>query len=417
MVTAQARLSRLSASISAVARVVAVRSLPIKGSNEKHFTTMLVAWPILGFLMTTLLTALFGVAREPACQGWRVFVAQLVLRQRFSTQCTSVPFLVDIPTVLLSFTAPFAAIGYLVILQRLAYLIPALEESRLIRRGAESHRINSAVAEVVERTAFRKWRSWLLFVVSYALTVWLYSRNIQSGGIFEALSSSTVSAADLRSRWWANYNSNVLLAVWCITVGAIGVHFSIASSWLYIKVSWIAIRANRRRRFEISPEYVPGWLDRSYGWSPITALAGIVYASAVNFAISMIAVFDMLHSGSTNLAVAVGVGSFGLASDLSISLIIILVVAGAHRNVRESTVAVLRAPRRARRRRASSPVANQARVLRRLPNLGAAGIDAVTEDLRRWPVLPIASPALGVLKIAPGLYALYQFTRSVMGTP
>lgn len=416
---AGAALNHLRRTLIEGARLVhalAVRVLPIKGSNARHFTGMLVAWPIVGFLLTTLLTALFGVARDPACQGWRAFIAQLVLRQSVDSNCSSVPFLVDIPTVLLSFTAPFAAVAYLVILRRVECLVPALEDTRLVRRGVASRTTQKAVEAFVEATSVQRWRSWLLFAVSYALTVWLYSRNLQSGGIFETLSNASHNPSYLSSRWWANYNSNGLLAAWCITVGAVGVHFALASSWLYIKVSWIALRANRIQQFELPPQYVPGWSDKSYGWSPITSLAGTVYASAVNFAVSMIAVFDMLRTGNANLAVAVMCGTFGLVSNLSISIVAILFVAKAHRKVRDSTIAALGHPRESRRR-TSLVAARMSQALSRLPNVGVAGIDSVTEDLRRWPILPVANPAFGLIKIAPGLYALYQFARSVMGTP
>jgi hypothetical protein len=37
-------------------------------------------------------------------------------------------------------------------------------------------------------------------------------------------------------------------------------------------------------------------------------------------------------------------------------------------------------------------------------------------DAENWPLLPISNPALGLLKIAPGLYAIFQLTRTLGGS-
>ncbi|WP_329000881.1 hypothetical protein OHA18_41430 [Kribbella sp. NBC_00709] len=362
-----------------------------------------------------ILTGAYSVAREDGCQGFRVFLASLFLRQGEPTNCLSVPFLVDIPTVLLSLTAPFAAISYLVIIRRLETLIQDLQRTGLAPKDSASTAGRRSIAEALDRYIPRGWQSALIFAISVMMTIWLYSRNLESGGIFQALANPAAPEATLRDRWWANYHHHVILAIYCVGVGAIGVHFTLTSAWLYGLVGRYFVSARNEPRFHA--RYVPRWRDRSFGWAPAIGLIMLSYATTINFAISMIAVFDMLQTGSLNRTVAGVFAVIGVITDLTFVIMTLRAVIQSHKRVRaevQQFVTERISHAELRRRQSSRSSKGQA------PRGGIAGSDVdvvlAARDAENWPLLPISNPAVGLLKIAPGLYAIFQLIRTLGGS-
>lgn len=402
-------------------RVVARTLLPIKGSSRRLDNVRLALWPLTTFASTVILTGAYGVAREDGCQGLRIFLGSLLLRHGEPANCQSVPFLVDIPTVFLSFTAPFAAISYMVIVRRLESLVPDLQRTGLAPTDVASEDSRKRLAQALDRYIPRGWRSLLIFALSLAMTTWLYTRNLESGGIFQALANPAASEDALRDRWWADYRDNGLLAVYCILVGAVGVHFTLTSAWLYALAGRYFMSSRRRNELGFRVLYVPRWRDRSFGWSPATGLAMLSYSTTINFAVSMIAVFDMLQTGSLNRTVAGVFAVCGVITDLTFIVLTLRVVIHSHKRVRAEVrqfVAERVAQVESSSRR-SLPGRRRARRLRsrRPPNVVGTEADIVmaARDAESWPFLPISNPALGFLKVAPGLYAIFQLTRTLGG--
>ncbi|WP_410792303.1 hypothetical protein [Kribbella sp. C-35] len=389
--------------------------LPIKGSSRRLDNLRLALWPLGTFLATLILTGAYGVAREDGCQGFRVFLASLFLRQGEPPNCQSVPFLVDIPTVLLSLTAPFAAISYLVIIRRLETLIQDLQRTGLAPRDSASRAGRRSIKEALDRYLPRGWRTALIFAASLLMTMWLYSRNLESGGIFQALANPAAPEATLRDRWWADYHHHVILAVYCVGVGTIGVHFTLTSAWLYALVGRYFVSARNEPRFHA--RYVPRWRDRSFGWSPAITLIMLSYATTINFAISMIAVFDMLQTGSLNRSVAGVFAVIGVITDLAFVILTLRAVIQSHKRVRAEVREFVagRISQAELWRRQSSRNRN-GRASRH--KVVGSDVDVVlaARDAETWPLLPISNPALGLLKIAPGLYAIFQLTRTLGGS-
>ncbi|MBL7258773.1 hypothetical protein [Paractinoplanes lichenicola] len=395
--------------------------LPLRGSRRGLDNVRLVGWTLSGFVLTVLVTSAFDVAREPGCQGFRVFLRSLLLRQGEPPNCDSVPFLVDIPTVILSLTSPFAVIGYLTILRRLEGLVPELQRTGLLPDDRVTAGADETMQQWLLRLLPRGWKGWLLFAVSAAMTIWLYSRNLQSGGIFEALANPAAPEAVLRERWWADYRDNPLLAVWCVFVGTVGVHFALASAWMYALVGQRLLSRRKRNLLDFRVRYVPRWRDKSFGWAPATSLIMLSYATAINFAISMIAVFDMLQGG-VNRVVAAGFATLGVCTDLALIVLTLRMIVKAHHGVRADVrafvahavrVAEIRRGQRDRRRRGTFAAPHH-----RVDYVVAEPeVDVIlaARDAESWPPLPIANLAVGIVKVAPGIYAIIQLSRTLAG--
>ncbi|WP_157739825.1 hypothetical protein [Micromonospora narathiwatensis] len=395
--------------------------LPTRGSKRGLDNVRLAAWPLLVFALTMALTAAFGVARESGCQGFRAFLGSLLLRQGEPPNCRSVAFLVDIPTVILSLTAPFAAIAYLTILRRLESLVPDLQRTGLLPDDADTAAKYQVLRQWLHQLLPRGWKSCVLFAVSAMMTVWLYTRNLESGGIFQALASPAVPEEMLRDHWWADYRQHPVLAVHCILVGTIGVHYALASAWLYALVGRHLLSRSRRKSLAFRVRYVPRWRDRSFGWSPAIALIMLSYASTINFAISMIAVFDMLQTGSFNRTVAGAFATLGVLTDLTLVILTLNDVGKVHQGVRSSVrKSVARGldkaeASREQRTRQRRPIRNGRSRSHSVATRREVNIILAARDLDSWPALPISNLPLGLLKVAPGVYAIIQLTRTLTG--
>lgn len=380
--------------------------LPTQCSRRSQDTARLFLWPVVSFLVTLGLAGLFRVAMpvERECEGLRPFIAWLLLRPGRDVVCESVPFVVDIPTVLLSFTCPFAAISYYTIVRKLFDLPRDLKDSGLIdeeRQPILEEKLHASLRRVLpSRLAL-----WLLFGASLVLVMILYRTNLESGGIFELLDSTNVTDDQLREAWWANFRVRPVLAAYTIGLGAIGVHYGLASAWLFMVAAVFLFRHSLLTPFEQPLNYVPRWRDGSQGWAPLTSILLVVYASAISFLISMIAVFDMLRFGEVQLGpvtidgieIAAFFGLLGLLTDSTIMVVSLYRISSANAGVGDRE-----------RLRLSEAMAEG-----RVGLLTDREFYTTMRDLEKWRTVPVRSRTLTVARTIPGLLTVYQFFRAL----
>jgi hypothetical protein len=363
--------------------------------SPRHEAVFLVGVPVATFGIVLFLTNQAGVAYSPHCNSATNFAASLFFLPTSPSTCQSVPFLSDVPTVILSFASPFAFVAYRLIRRRLSSLLDALAATGLIVRQGPTSPIVQGVQRLTRAIDLTPTTRVALFLTCGALTVWLYSRNLRGGHIFTLLSTvdpSGVSNVEaLRSSWWANYHHYPFLAFLCVFIGSVGVYYAIRAAWLYL---WLGAVLYATRRFapDLLPlDYVPRWRDKSYGWSPVTGLLVLIYFSAVNFAISMVAVFDMVRNETAALLVAASFATLGVVTNLVIILTPFFRMLAAHRAVEERL--------RARLERASTGESD---------TMTVGQYVVATTDLLSWRRIPVSSISGSAIKVIPGLYAFVQ---------
>lgn len=367
----------------------------------------LAIWPISGFLLTLLVTSMWNVARNPECLGLRTFLSHLVFRANDPVNCSSVAFLVDTPTLILSFTGPFAAAAFLSVRDRLSTL-----EIDLTRTGLLAESVPTIIANLREspKVVSKWWLHLIIALLSLAMVSWLYSRNIQSGGIFETLASPNYTRDELAAKWWANYRNNPWLAALCILIGSIGVHFSIMSVFLYGRLTKMLIYKTNVPNESFA--YVPKFLDSSHGWNPLLSIAALIYFTALNFAFSMVAVYDMLNGGPVNQAVAGFFIVLGVLVNLSVSVAFYSFVRHEHQNV------WVRVDREAKHVWTSLNSEAPRKRFRRQPVLGPREhrLGILMSDLSTWTAIPFSARRLGPLKLLfPGIAVLLQLASTLSG--
>jgi hypothetical protein len=141
--------------------------------------------------------------------------------------------------------------------------------------------------------------------------------------------------------------------------------------------------------------YVPTWRDKSYGWSPVTGALILIYFSTVSFAVSMVAVFDMLQNETWTLSVAIFFAALGIVSNLTIILSSFSRMLVAHRAVEKRL-----------QERLSSGLQDDSKRINPEEFMVAA------YDLSSWRPVPVSNFSGSVIKIVPGIYAFIQFLRA-----
>lgn len=370
---------------------------PVSAAQE---ALLLILAPLITFASVYILTSIYGVGYASGCNSASNFFANLLFRPEKPSTCQSVPFISDVPTVILSLTCPFAMVAYRLLRRRINRIVPALCETGLVQQPALKDELTKAVDRLESAVDLTLQRKLVLFAVTAAMTTWLYVRNLLYGHLFSILAISrkgVSNEAELRSSWWANYHHHLFLAALCIFIGTVGVYYAFRAGWLYLILGAMLMKKRKATPSALHFDYVPRWKDKSYGWSPVTGALFVLYLSTVNFAISMVAVFDMLQNRQWTIGVAAFFAVLGIVADLTIVLSSFFMMLGAHKGVqlrlRDSLVQGMK----------HSP--GQADPLE---------YTIAATDLASWRTVPVASLSATTLKVIPGIYAFIQFVIRVL---
>jgi hypothetical protein len=290
-------------------------------------------------------------------------------------------------------------------------LLAALSQTGLLRQSSLTEELSRAVKSLEYAVDMTVSRRAILFGASAIMTTWLYSRDLAQGHLFDILAKvgadGRSNATVLRTTWWANYHHHFFFAFLCVSVGATGVYYALRAGWLYLILGVVLIRTSstvqylasygtRKATAKYLPLcYVPTWLDKGYGWSPVTGALVLVYFSTVNFAVSMVAVFDMLQNERWTLSVAIFFAALGIVSNLTIILSSFIRISAAHKVTEER----LRERLKLGLQQGSSQM-----------NPGEYAVAA--GDLSAWRPVPVSSFSGSVVKVVPGIYAFIQFLRA-----
>lgn len=374
--------------------------LSVRGpASAKREAMMLICAPLLTFGAVVLCTSIAGVAYQPNCNSASNFAANLLFQPKKPSTCESVPFLSDIPTVILSFTCPFALVIYRLLRRRLSSLLEALSKTGLLRDFSLTSELSDGVHKLESSVDLTPLLRALLFAFSAIMTTWLYTRNLAQGHLFNILAKvspdGSSNAAALRATWWANYHHHFFLAILCVSIGAIGVYYALHAGWLFLRLGVVLFKTNNAGAESLPLSYVPTWRDKSYGWSPVTGALILIYFSTVSFAISMVAVFDMLQNETWTLSVAIFFAALGIVSNLTIILSSFSRMLVAHRAVEKRL-----------QERLSSGLQDDSKRINPEEFMVAA------YDLSSWRPVPVSNFSGSVIKIVPGIYAFIQFLRA-----
>jgi hypothetical protein len=365
---------------------------PVSGISE---ALLLTSIPLLTFLAVLAFTGIAGVSYQPHCNSASNFLDSLLLRPGRPSTCKAVPFLSDIPTIILSVTCPFALVAYRLIRRRIGWLVPAVVETGLVSQPSLKGELSREVDILVSAVDLNLRTRLTLLVVTVAMTTWLYVRNLFHGHLFTILSRTRNGVSDeaaLRASWWANYHFHPLLAVVCVSIGSMGVYYALRTGWLNFKLAAVLVARRKARVGTAGFDYVPRWKDQSYGWSPVTGALFLIYMTTVNFAASMVAVWDMLQNTAWTIIVAAFFVTLGIACDLAIIITSFIMLLRVHeavrKRLRDSLVKGLE--------QGSGP-------------LHPAEYTIAASDLTTWRRIPVASLSGTALKVVPGAYAFVQF--------
>lgn len=368
---------------------------PVSGKQELLWLTVI---PVFTFVVIFLVAAAAGVAYRPGCNSATNFIANLTFQAEVPSTCRSVPFISDIPMIILSITCPFALVAYRFLRRRLGSLVVALEETGLLARSAGSRTFSDGIRRLEQAVDLTTPRRAAVFVASVAMVTWLYSRDLMDGHLFNTLESTVgdarIDADYLKETWWANYHNHPLLATLCILVGAVGVTYALRSGWLFVRLGIVLFTTLNAPPDSLSVRFVPKWKDRSYGWSPVTGVLMLVYVSTTSFAFSMVSVYDMLRNEPWTLWVCMFFMALGILSNTTIILTSFYRMIAAHRAVERRLRADL-----------ADGLANGSESMTSPEYVIAAS------ELTTWRRIPVASFSGSAIKVLPGLYALFQFAR------
>lgn len=367
-------------------------------ASSRRETLTLTVTPILTFGLVYVAASLGGVAYRPGCNSIYNFFASLLFQSIAPSTCQAVPFLSDIPTIILSFTSPIALVVFRLVRRRLNGLIPALNASGLFEPERSTSEPTAALMRDLKRAVdLTPLRRSAVFLIALVLVTWLYWRNLIDGHLFNTLASDHADADTLRTTWWANYHFHPVLALICILLGTIGGNYALRTGLLYLTVG-IALYTTHKKSIFNAVRYVPKWQDKSYGWSPLTEVLTLFYISTIALAMSMVAVFDMLRNVEWTLWVAIGVGVLGLTANLLIIGAALYQVMTGHRVVGER----LRDDLIRRRRPGWTSIPPEEYVV-------------TTRELAAWRRLPVGSLTGNTIRILPGVYAFFQFLQTFPG--
>jgi hypothetical protein len=273
--------------------------------------------------------------------------------------------------------------------------VPAVAETGLVSQPSLKRELSQEVDLLVSAVDLNLRSRLILLVVTVAMTTWLYARNLSHGHLFTLLARSRNGASNeaaLRASWWANYHFHPLLAVLCISIGSMGVYYALRTGWLNFRLAAVLV-ANRRARVGAAGfDYVARWKDQSYGWSPVTGALFLIYMTTVNFAASMVAVWDMLQNTAWTIVVAAFFVSLGIICDLAIIVSSFVMLLRVHEAVRKRL-----------RDSLAQGLENGS------GNLKPTEYAIAASDLTTWRRIPVSSLSGTAVKVVPGAYAFVQF--------
>lgn len=389
---------RADAAWSALATKLNILSMdrPVSAGQE---VLLLTVAPMLTMGLVCAATGLAGQTYRAGCNSFTNFSNNLLLRPERPSTCVAVPFLSDIPTLVLSVTCPFAMVAYHLVRRRLNWLLQAVSETGLVDAPLAAE-MSKGLQRLQAAVDLNRAKKVTLFAVTTVMTTWLYLRYMWYGKLFTLLATTrhgVSNEAALRASWWANYHHYPALAALCIFIGSVGIYYALRAGWLYLMLGQILITSRKSKMSAPGFKYVPQWKDRSYGWTPVTGGLFLIYLSTVNFAVSMIAVFDMLQGREWTIGVAAFFAALGVASNMIIVLVPLLKMFAAHRAVE---------------RRLREELVQQAAAVNSPSSVLNYAIKAT--DLAAWRRIPVTSLSVTALKIVPGLYAFIAFIVRVV---
>jgi hypothetical protein len=244
-----------------------------------------------------------------------------------TSSCRSVPFSADLPNMVLSVTAGLAVSVFVLFNLRLRLLRRELEASGLISpRSLERSGLTAFLEAGLPRRRHETLENIALLVVSVvgsaAMYFWLYTHGPifrDLAGSYTHMGSSGVTTELLRQNWWANHTTHPINTALGIGVGAVGLFFALKQRSVFVAIGrWLS----RLRSAQRPVEFVPRWLDRDYGWRPISGLVTLGYLAIFTFLASFSAALYALRSDQP-----------GLSQWLSIVLAVIALFAAATNGV------------------------------------------------------------------------------------
>jgi hypothetical protein len=199
-----------------------------------------------------------------------------------TSACTSVPFSADLANMVLSVTAGLAVSIYVVFNLRLRLLRGDLEASGLVSAPSLER---SGLGDALAAGRIRRRKDVTLdvglalvsIVGSAAMYYWLYTHGPifrDLAGSYRHMGSTEATTELLRQNWWANHETHPLNTAMGMAVGAIGLFFALKQRSVFVLIGrWL-----RKLRAAPRPvEFVPKWLDRDYGWRPVSGLVALGY--------------------------------------------------------------------------------------------------------------------------------------------
>jgi hypothetical protein len=220
-------------------------------------------------------------------------------------------------------TAGLAVSVYVLFKVRIKLLRSDLELSGLVSaRSLERSGLGSALVAGSRRRGRDILLDVALALVSVVGSAGMYFWLFTHGPIFRDLAgsyrhmgSTAASTELLRQNWWANHETHPLNTALGITVGAIGLFFALKQRSVFVSIGrWL-----RTLRVTAQPvEFVPKWLDRDYGWRPVSGLVSLGYLAVFTFLASFSAALYALRSDQP-----------GLSRMLSVLLAVIAIFAAA----------------------------------------------------------------------------------------
>ncbi|MEC3975233.1 hypothetical protein [Amycolatopsis sp. H20-H5] len=262
-------------------------------------------------VFVTVSTALHGDFSAAGCGFWRTLKLSVFGADNQGFTCTTLPFAVDLPSMLLGITSEVAVVNYLLLTKKLRTL-----DVRLA--GGASGLFD---AEQLEKEPMRKhyqdikkWLSvrirWqlLLLVAVFVLGVGFYYWVAGNNHWFKATATnqgvahpSEAIQLGFRSSWWAAWDRNPGMAVAWIVIGSVGTYFACCQAYIYYHLSRIFLAAPKSMVFR----HVPARIDRDHGWRPVGRIIAIAYLSSISFIFSVIALIYILRDPDASTAVRI----------------------------------------------------------------------------------------------------------------
>ena len=298
---------------------------------------LMLLLPAAILLVTAGVSALSGALVTDHCPVLRVFGNVLIPAVRHHQMCTSVHFMVDIPSITLAVTSALAVASYFAFQRRTRSLVGNLVSTGLLAR----EKLCTAALEPDDLVRIPRVYRALSLPASVALALALYYIVLHGSLMFHdfAGGAKTAVVSKLRESWWANWSHHKVLAIMWVATGTIGTYYASKSARTKYQVRRWATRPQPTGLFQ----YVPRWQNKAYGWGPAWKLISIAYLSIVTFIFSLAVTLYLLRGVSIGVVVVAVVAV--LASLLSNGRFLVsgvLTIRHRHSDVVSARVAVVR---------------------------------------------------------------------------